>query len=69
MKYGLGLVQGMLQHAIESGAIADQPVTPLAHVVIGALDEAALYLARSDGSRRARSEVDAVIDRLVDSLG
>jgi AcrR family transcriptional regulator len=68
-KYGLGLVQGMLQHAIDSGAIPDQPVTPLAHVLIGALDEAALYLARTGGSASARREVEAVIDRLVTSLG
>ena len=68
MKYGLGLVQGMLQHAMDTGAIPRQPVTPLAHVLIGALDEAALYLARTDGSASLRREVDAVIDRLVDAL-
>jgi AcrR family transcriptional regulator len=67
-RYGLGEVVGLLEAAMEDGAIARQPATPLGHVVIGALDEAALYLARADGSPTTRREVDDVIDRLVDSL-
>src|SRR5262249_47735632 len=38
-RYGLGLVQIALQAAIEAGAIIPQPVVPLAHVLMGALDE------------------------------
>ena len=68
MRYGMGLVQGMLEQAIDAGRMSKQPVAPLAHVLIGALDEAALYLARSDGSARARRDVDGIIDRLVDAL-
>src|SRR5262249_29985320 len=34
-RYGLGLVQAVLQAAIEAGAIIPQPVVPLAHVLIG----------------------------------
>lgn len=68
MRYGMGLVQGLLEHGIESGRVPAQPVVPLAHVMIGALDEAALFLARSDGSARARGEVDDIVDRLIDSL-
>ena len=40
-RYGLGLLQHALQAAIDAGAITPQPVTPLAHVLIGALDECA----------------------------
>jgi hypothetical protein len=36
--------------------------------MIGALDEAALFLARSDGSAKARREVDGILDRLVVAL-
>ncbi len=43
-------------------------MAPLAHVLIGALDEAAIYLARSDGSAQTRQEVDDVIDRIVDAV-
>jgi AcrR family transcriptional regulator len=46
-RYGLGLLQQALQTAMDAGAIARQPVVPLAHVLIGALDECALYVARA----------------------
>lgn len=68
MQYGMGLVQGMLEQAVEAGRIPDQPIEPLAHVMIGALDEAALFLARSDQTAAARRAVDGIVDRLIDSL-
>lgn len=68
MRYGMGLVQALLAHAIEVGVIPRQPVAPLAHVMIGALDEAALYLARAADPKRARKEVGAVIDHLITSI-
>ncbi|VXB78012.1 TetR/AcrR family transcriptional regulator [Aeromicrobium sp. 9AM] len=68
MRHGMGMVQALLESAIETGRIRKQPVAPLAHVLIGALDEAAIYLARSDGSAQARQEVDDIIDRLVDAV-
>jgi AcrR family transcriptional regulator len=68
LRYGMGLVHGMLESAMAAGRIPEQPVVPLAHVLIGALDEAALFLARSPGSKKARRDVDAILDRLVDAL-
>jgi AcrR family transcriptional regulator len=68
LRYGLGLVQALLAHAIEVGRIRPQPVTPLAHVLIGALDEAALYVARAADPVQARADVAAVLDDLVDAL-
>jgi AcrR family transcriptional regulator len=68
MRYGMGLVEGVLAHAIDTGVIPSQPVAPLAHVLIGALDEAALYVARSEEPQRAREEMTAVVDRLVAGL-
>jgi AcrR family transcriptional regulator len=68
MRHGMGLVQSLLSYAIETGRIRAQPVTPLAHVLIGALDEAALYVAQSDDPVRARAEVSAVLDDVVDAL-
>src|SRR5215472_10108801 len=53
-RYGLGLVQLALQSAMDAGAIIPQPVIPLAHVLIGALDECALYIARADDPAAAR---------------
>lgn len=65
--YGLGLIEASLTAAIEAGEIAPQPVRPLAHVLLGALDEAAMYVARSDDPA-ARTQVNEVLSRLLDSL-
>jgi AcrR family transcriptional regulator len=64
-RYGLGLVRLALQSAIDAGAIVPQPITPLAHVLIGALDEAALYVAGADDPAAAREECAAIFDRIV----
>lgn len=68
LRYGMGLVQALLAHAMDVGRLRRQPVTPLAHVLIGALDEAAMYVARAGEPARARSEVLAVLDDLIDAL-
>jgi AcrR family transcriptional regulator len=68
LRHGLGLVAGTVQAAIDAGLIAPQPVTPLAHVLIGALDESALYVARAEDPDAARAEVVAVLDRMIDGL-
>jgi len=68
LRYGMGLVQGLIDYAISVGRLAPQPAEPLAHVLIGALDEAALYVARSDDPARARREVGAVFEHLLQAL-
>ncbi len=68
LRYGLGLVEGLLTRAIEVGRIPPQPVPALAHVLVGALDEAALYLARAEDQVTASEEMRAVIARLVAGL-
>jgi len=68
MKYGIGLVEAMLAHAISVGRIEDQPVKPLAHVLIGSLDEAAMYVVRAEDPALAREQMRAVLSRLVRSL-
>jgi AcrR family transcriptional regulator len=69
MRYGLGLIEGLLTHAIEAGRIPPQPVRALAHVLVGALDEAGLYVARADDQAAASEEMRTVIARLVAGLG
>lgn len=68
LRYGLGLLEGLLTHAIEVGRIPPQPVGPLAHVLVGALDEAALYITRSEDQVAASEEIRAVIAQLVAGL-
>jgi AcrR family transcriptional regulator len=65
MRYGIGLVEGLLTHAIEVGRIPPQPVRALTHVLVGALDEAGLYIARAEDQAAASEEMRAVIAALV----
>ncbi len=67
LAYGLGLIEASLEAAIEAGEISPQPVKPLAHVLIGALDEAAMLVARSEDDG-LREQVTAVLERLLESL-
>jgi AcrR family transcriptional regulator len=68
LRHGLGLVTGVLDAGMEAGVIVRQPTTALAHLLIGALDEGAMLVARADDRDAARAEVDAVMDRLLSAL-
>ena len=65
--YGLGLIEASLSAAIEAGEIRPLPVKPTAHLLLGALDEAAMLVARSDDPA-SRAEVTSVLLLLLDSL-
>ncbi len=67
-RYALGLIEAVLKHGIETGAIREQPVRPLAHALIGALDELAMLVARSDDPQATRSEVGKTLGTLVSAL-
>lgn len=67
-EHGLGLVEGTLQAAVDAGQIPAQPVRPLAHVLMGALDEAAMLIARADDPDAMRAEVGATLDGLLEGL-
>jgi AcrR family transcriptional regulator len=67
-RYGLGLIEAALQAAIDAGAISPAPVKPLAHVLLGALDEAAMAVARADDPAAASDEMDVVLGRMLDGL-
>jgi AcrR family transcriptional regulator len=67
-RYGLGLLQHALQAAIDASAITPQPVVPLAHVLLGALVEGALYVARAQDPAAARQECTAILQQLLDGL-
>jgi AcrR family transcriptional regulator len=64
-RHVFGLVQDLLSQGIELGRIRAQPVRPLAHVLMGAADEAALYVAEAADHAQARAEMIAVIDQLI----
>jgi AcrR family transcriptional regulator len=68
MRYSLGLMEAVLQLAVDGGQIAPQPVRALAYVLLGAVDEAALYVATAEDPQTARAEVGEVLDGLLASL-
>jgi AcrR family transcriptional regulator len=64
---GLGLIEASLAAAIEAEEIQPLPVQPLAHMLLGALDEAAMLIARTDEPAE-REEVTAVLLALLQSF-
>jgi AcrR family transcriptional regulator len=67
-RYSLGMTEQLLTEAMRSGQLAQQPVRALAHVLIGALDEAAMAIATADDPKRARRETEEVLHRLIDAM-
>ncbi len=64
----MGLVEAAVQSLIDDGALARSRSARLAHVLIGALEEAALYAARAEDREAATAEVRAALVSLVDGL-
>src|SRR3712207_4799533 len=68
LEYGLGLTEQLLAAAMDAGQLAPRPTRSLAHVLIGALDEAALVIATAEDPAAARAEVAEVLEALLDGL-
>src|SRR5262249_55176859 len=68
-EYGLGLIEASLMAAIDAGELSPRPVRPLAHILLGALDEAAMLVARSEDQERSRVEVGQTLDAVLSALG
>ena len=67
-KYGLGLITVGLQAAIREHVLEEQPVGPLAHLLLAAINEAGLLIARADEMAVAREEVGALVMRVLSGL-
>jgi AcrR family transcriptional regulator len=67
-RYSLGMTEQLLTEAMRSGELASQPVRPLAHILIGALDEAAMVIATAEDPSLAHDEVSEVLRRLLDAM-
>ncbi len=64
----IGLVEAVLSAAMANGSLIEQPLRPLAHVLIGALDEAALFVARAEDADAAREQMRTVLRALLAGL-
>jgi hypothetical protein len=67
-RYGLGLVTFGLQNAMDRGVFARQPVRPLAHLLMGAMAEAALVIANAERPATARDQVEPPLLALLEGL-
>jgi AcrR family transcriptional regulator len=67
--YGLGAIRAMLERAVEEGDLAaGQPVDALAHVLLAAADETALFIANAPDQRAARDQGVRALNAVLDGL-
>ena len=66
--YGLGLVSEALEHCMEAGVLDRRPIQPLAHLLLAALNEAAMLVANAEEPERARRDVGPEVERLLANL-
>jgi AcrR family transcriptional regulator len=67
-RHGLASISAGLAAAMAEGYVARQPVEPLAQVLLGALNQAALVIARADDVAAARAQLGKTIDALLDGI-
>ena len=68
LRYGLGLTEQLLQRRNRRRPAQAPAHRPLATVMIGALDEAAMSIANADDPEEEKADVRAVIHNLIDGL-
>jgi len=67
-RISLGLLRDALETGMRAGHFERQPVDPLAQVLLGALNEAGLFIARADDPAAARAEAGRTVSRLLAGL-
>jgi len=60
-QYGLGVIEASLAAAMDAGQIRRAPTRALAHVLLGALDEAGLVVARAEDVEATRAEMSELL--------
>ena len=68
LTHGLGLTEALLSAAMDAGQLRRGPPRTLAHVLIGALDEAAMVVATAEDRAIARDEVADVLHTILEGL-
>ena len=67
-RHGLGLLKEGLREAREEGAIGERPVDPVAHLLVGAMNEAGMWIARSGEPGTALRQAGESLDELLEGL-
>ena len=66
-KYGFGLLRQALSAAVKAGLVRNQDPDILAHVLLGALIEAAMVIARSDSPAKERRAAERAIASMIEA--
>lgn len=66
--YSLRLLKESIRAAIAAKRMKKRDVDPLAHLLLGALCEGAMYMARADDQRKARRTVEREYKTILDAL-
>jgi AcrR family transcriptional regulator len=64
----VGAMQAMLQAVSDSGRLPQELVEPFSHMILAALDEAAMVVARAPDSRAAVAEGRQAVEELLNRL-
>ncbi|MER3482009.1 MAG: TetR family transcriptional regulator [Meiothermus sp.] len=67
-QYGLGSLKDGLQAAMQAGFLKPQPLDALAHLLEGAMNEAAMWIARSPDPKTALQQAHKALDGLLEGL-
>ncbi|MDA8047781.1 MAG: hypothetical protein M0Z30_21545 [Actinomycetota bacterium] len=68
-QYGYAAVLFTLEAAVASGQLAALDVETLAHILLGAMTNAGMLVARSDDPSQTRAAVGGVLHRILEGLG
>ena len=68
MRYALGALTFTLQRAVDGGVLRPADVRQLAHLLFGALGEAALLIANADDPRAMRADAERTVLALLEGL-
>ncbi len=64
-RYGFGLLKGALEEVAAENRLAVADVELVAHLLLGALNEAAMLVARAQNPAKTRRQATAAVDRLL----
>jgi AcrR family transcriptional regulator len=67
-RYGFGLLKGSLRAAAEAGRLSPSLVEPLAHVLLAAVLEIALLMARANDAPGSVKQAKAALRELIEKL-
>jgi AcrR family transcriptional regulator len=67
-RFGLGVIHSLLELAVAEGTLPAQPLDAIAHVLLAAVDEAALFIASASDLSAAKEEAVTAVGHLLNGL-